>query len=52
MITGSKAFAEKAAWEFVEKEKPSFTLATILPTLVFGPIVGTHESGRKLYMQI
>ena len=25
----SKTFAEKAAWEFVEKEKPNFTLATV-----------------------
>jgi len=35
----SKKFAELAAWEFVEKEKPSFTLATMNPPLVFGPIV-------------
>jgi nucleoside-diphosphate-sugar epimerase len=27
----SKTFAEKAAWDFVEKEKPNFTLATINP---------------------
>ena len=35
----SKTFAEKAAWEFVEKEKPGFTLSTMNPPLVFGPIV-------------
>lgn len=35
----SKTFAEKAAWEFIEKEKPNFTIATINPPLVFGPIV-------------
>ncbi|KAJ5176103.1 uncharacterized protein N7482_001980 [Penicillium canariense] len=35
----SKTFAEKAAWEFVEKEKPNFDIATINPPLVFGPIV-------------
>ncbi|EON64887.1 dihydroflavonol-4-reductase [Coniosporium apollinis CBS 100218] len=35
----SKTFAEKAAWEFLEKEKPNFTIATINPPLVFGPIV-------------
>jgi nucleoside-diphosphate-sugar epimerase len=35
----SKTFAEKAAWEFIEKEKPNFTLATINPPMVFGPIV-------------
>jgi len=36
---GSKTFAEKAAWDFVEQEKPNFTLATINPPLVLGPIV-------------
>jgi len=35
----SKTFAEKAAWDFVEQEKPNFTLATICPPLVLGPIV-------------
>ncbi|KAL2066206.1 hypothetical protein VTL71DRAFT_2277 [Oculimacula yallundae] len=35
----SKTLAEKAAWEFVEKEKPNFTLATMCPPLVLGPIV-------------
>lgn len=40
----SKTFAEKAAWEFVEKEKPNFTLSTINPPMVYGPIV----SPRKL----
>ena len=35
----SKTFAEKAAWDFVEKEKPNFTISTMCPPLVFGPIV-------------
>jgi nucleoside-diphosphate-sugar epimerase len=35
----SKTFAERAAWDFVEKEKPNFTLATVNPPLVFGPVV-------------
>ncbi len=39
VAAASKTFAEKAAWEFVEKEKPNFTLATMNPPLVFGPIV-------------
>ncbi|KAL9011086.1 MAG: hypothetical protein Q9180_009228, partial [Flavoplaca navasiana] len=34
----SKTFAEKAAWEFVEKEKPNFTVSTMNPPMVFGPI--------------
>ncbi|KAJ5604756.1 hypothetical protein N7510_009910 [Penicillium lagena] len=35
----SKTFAEKAAWDFVENEKPNFDIATINPPLVLGPIV-------------
>jgi len=35
----SKTFAERAAWEFVEKEKPNFDIATICPPLVLGPVV-------------
>ncbi|KAK5028697.1 Glycine-rich RNA-binding protein 2, mitochondrial [Exophiala sideris] len=35
----SKTFAEKAAWDFVEKEKPNFQLSTINPPLVLGPVV-------------
>lgn len=35
----SKTFAERAAWDFLEREKPNFTLATMCPPLVLGPIV-------------
>ncbi|KAK9364860.1 hypothetical protein V1509DRAFT_634943 [Lipomyces kononenkoae] len=35
----SKTFAEKAAWDFLEKEKPNFTVTTINPPLVWGPMV-------------
>ena len=35
----SKTFAEKASWEFLEKEKPNFTISTMCPPLVFGPII-------------
>ncbi|KAJ5721863.1 NAD(P)-binding protein [Penicillium malachiteum] len=34
----SKTFAERAAWKFIETEKPSFDLAVINPPLVLGPI--------------
>lgn len=34
---GSKTFAERAAWEFIEKEKPKFSLTTINPVYVIGP---------------
>lgn len=37
--SASKKFAEKAAWEFVLREKPNFTLTTIHPVVVFGPQV-------------
>ncbi len=33
----SKTHAERAAWDFVEKEAPSMRLTTINPTLVMGP---------------
>ncbi|KAF2800557.1 ketoreductase [Melanomma pulvis-pyrius CBS 109.77] len=36
---GSKTFAEKAAWEFMDREKPNFTLTTLNPPFVFGPVV-------------
>ncbi|KAL9112976.1 MAG: hypothetical protein Q9227_002841 [Pyrenula ochraceoflavens] len=36
---GSKTLAEKAAWDFVEKEKPNFSISTLNPPLVLGPIV-------------
>ena len=39
-----QTFAEKAAWAFVEEEKPNFDLATINPPLVFGPIVNYLNS--------
>lgn len=41
--SASKALAEQASWDFVEKEKPSFDLSTILPSYNFGPFV--HEVG-------
>lgn len=41
----SKKLAEKAAWDFMEKEKPSFSLATINPPMVYGPTIqpGIHR---------
>ena len=35
----SKTFAEKAAWDFVQQEKPNFQITTCNPPLVLGPIV-------------
>jgi nucleoside-diphosphate-sugar epimerase len=44
----SKTFAEKAAWDFVEKEKPNFTLTTMCPPLVLGPIIPSLQSLSSL----
>lgn len=33
----SKCFAEKAAFEFVEKNKPNFNITTLCPPMVYGP---------------
>ena len=53
---GSKLFAEKEAWDFIEREKPSFDLATLCPPMTFGPIAhpvdnpkGLNESNAKLW---
>ncbi|KAI1163076.1 NAD dependent epimerase/dehydratase [Nemania serpens] len=35
----SKTLAEKAAWDFKEREKPGFDVATVNPPFVFGPVV-------------
>ncbi|KAF2872023.1 NADPH-dependent methylglyoxal reductase-like protein GRE2 [Massariosphaeria phaeospora] len=40
----SKTFAEKAAWDFLKKERPNFKIATINPPMVFGPIMHNLDS--------
>lgn len=42
--TASKALAERAAWDFVEKEKPNFSLTTLCPPWVFGPALQEVKS--------
>lgn len=34
----SKKLAEKAAWDFIETEAPAFTLTTINPPMIYGPV--------------
>ncbi|KAF4979707.1 hypothetical protein FZEAL_4135 [Fusarium zealandicum] len=34
----SKTLAERAAWDFVAEQKPSFDLVTVCPPLVLGPV--------------
>lgn len=45
---GAKTFAEKLAWEFVEKEKPNFKLTAVNPVYVFGPQAFEQEVKEKL----
>jgi NADPH-dependent methylglyoxal reductase len=44
----SKVLAERALWEFKEKENPNFDVTTILPPLIFGPIFGDVKSPGDL----
>jgi nucleoside-diphosphate-sugar epimerase len=39
-----QTFAEQAAWDFIDKEKPNFDIATMNPPLVYGPIVHHLEN--------
>ena len=36
--SASKKLAELAAWDFVEAEKPNFSLATVNPPMIYGPV--------------
>lgn len=42
--SASKTLAEQAAWNFINQEKPNFTLTTLTPPAVFGPFVHYLES--------
>ena len=48
LSTASKTCAERAAWEFVEKQKPNFDLVTLCPPLVFGPVIHSLKSLDEL----
>jgi nucleoside-diphosphate-sugar epimerase len=42
--SGSKTFAEQAAWDFVEKENPNFTVTAMNPPMIYGPVIHQPES--------
>ena len=44
----SKKFAEEAAWDFIEKEKPNFDLVTLNPPMVYGPLRHSITSVKQL----
>ncbi|KAI8585629.1 hypothetical protein BDZ88DRAFT_432114 [Geranomyces variabilis] len=50
----SKAEAERAAWKFVEDEKPAFTVSTICPVYIWGPPINSPASadGAGLTVQM
>jgi len=53
VYSASKALAERAAWDFMETEKPHFTLTTIAPTWILGastdPSLKSLESARSTF---
>lgn len=44
----SKMIAERAAWDFVETEKPDFSIVTIQPPMVYGPLRHNVDSMDEL----
>ncbi|GAA5849562.1 hypothetical protein JCM8547_000498 [Rhodosporidiobolus lusitaniae] len=48
VYVASKAFAEKAAWKFVEEEKSKFTLTTICPVYIMGRSLQPLDSPSDL----
>ncbi|KJZ72452.1 hypothetical protein HIM_08121 [Hirsutella minnesotensis 3608] len=55
VYAASKTVGERSLWEFVEKEKPSFVVNTVLPDFTIGPALhkdlagSTHNWLRGLY---
>lgn len=46
---GSKTLAEKAAWDFMSQHPAiHFSLTTINPSIVFGPLIFPPQSGEKV----
>jgi nucleoside-diphosphate-sugar epimerase len=45
-----KTEGERAAWKFVDEEKPSFTFNTVLPDLVIGEIINPGSEGSTAGM--
>lgn len=46
VYAAAKAEAEKAAWDYVQKEKPHYTVNTVLPSCNFGPSVVYEKQGH------
>jgi nucleoside-diphosphate-sugar epimerase len=46
VYAAAKAQAEKAAWKYVQEQKPHYTLNTILPNCNFGPSLVYEKQGH------
>lgn len=46
--TAAKTLAERAAWDFIAREQPSFDVATICPPMVYGPNKNATTNLAKL----
>jgi nucleoside-diphosphate-sugar epimerase len=44
--SASKKLAELAAWDFVEAEKPSFSLATVNPPMICSPVAQVNSTAN------
>ncbi|KAI5456165.1 hypothetical protein BGZ63DRAFT_367555 [Mariannaea sp. PMI_226] len=44
----SKTLAEQAAWKFVEDKKPNFSISTICPPMVYGPVAHRVDNVKLL----
>lgn len=47
----SKTLAERAAWDFIEREGGGLELTTMLPVAVMGPVMGPAVSGSNHIVQ-
>ena len=47
VYSASKVAGEKAAWKFMEENKPSFVLNTVLPSVNLGPLLSTKQPGSS-----
>ncbi|KAI0036671.1 D-lactaldehyde dehydrogenase [Vararia minispora EC-137] len=52
IYSAAKTLSERAAWEFVEKNKPSWDMATINPPFLFGPPLQEVQSVDKLNLSM
>lgn len=49
LYQGSKTFAERGAWKFMETEKPPFTFTTVNPVYVFGPLAFDEDAAGDTF---